>query len=94
MTDLRALVGAGFLLAVMGMVVVAPLVGGPLSSDLVRLSQRRSSRPDRIRGKTNWSRSRFFHAPRTRGSSTKLWRSSSEPEHSRDLSSHVFAFNP
>ena len=39
--------------------------------------RRRSSRADRINGKTSWYRKRFFREPRMRGSNIRLWQSRS-----------------
>ena len=76
MTNLRALVGAGFLLGVMGFVVSVPL-GGPLSSVLVRPTQSRSARVDYTCRKVGWFRRRFCPEPHTKGSRISLWRSRS-----------------
>jgi hypothetical protein len=73
MTTLRALVAAGFLLAVMGSWYPSRLAG-PFSSVLARPTQRRSPRADHTSGKLSWCRRRSCHEPQTKGSHLSLWR--------------------
>jgi hypothetical protein len=76
MTNLRALVGAGFLLAVMGIVVSVPL-GWAIILGIGEAYTEKIIKGDHTGGKKSWCRRRFCHAPHTRGSGMSLWRSKS-----------------
>jgi hypothetical protein len=74
MTTLRALVAAGFLLAVMGIVVSVPL-GWALLLGIGEANPEKTSRADHTSGRLSWCRRKSCHEPQTRGSRLSLWQS-------------------